>query len=83
MLTYRHADTHEVVGSSDFDYAGYVDDKKSTFCYIFMMDKGSVSWKSVKQTLTASSSLEAEYVAFYEATCHAIWLRNFISSLPI
>ena len=42
MLTYRHTDTHEVVGSSDFDYAGCVDDKKSTFCYIFMMDKGVV-----------------------------------------
>ena len=22
-----------------------------------------------------------EYVACYEATCHAIWLRNFISAL--
>ena len=27
--------------------------------------------------------MEAEYVACYEATFHAIWLRNFISSLEV
>ena len=30
MLTYRCTNTLEVVGFSDSDYAGYVDDKKST-----------------------------------------------------
>ena len=40
--------------------------------YIFMMARRVVSWKRVKQTLTASSTMEAEYVACYEATCHAI-----------
>ena len=37
MLTYCRTDTLEVVGFSDSDYAGYVDDKKSTSCYIFMI----------------------------------------------
>ena len=78
MLTYRHTDTLEVVGLSDSDYENCVDDKKSTFGYIFMMVERVVSWKSVKHTLTASSTIEAEYVACYEATCHAIWLQNFI-----
>ena len=72
MLTYRRTDTLEVVGFSDSDYAGYIDDKKSTFDYIFMMAKRAISWKSVKQTLTVSSTMEAEYVACYEATCYAI-----------
>ena len=60
-----------------------MDDKKSTYGYIFMMDEEAVSWKSVKQTLTASSTMEAEYVACYEATCHAIWFINFISALEV
>ena len=51
MFTYRRTDTFEKVGFSDSDYAGCVDDKKSISSYIFMMDKGFVSWKSVKQTL--------------------------------
>ena len=47
MLTYWHIDTLEVVGFSDSDYAGFVDDKKSTSGYIFMMVEGAISWKSV------------------------------------
>ena len=51
--------------------------------YIFMMVEGVVSLKSVKKTLITSSTMEAEHVACYEATCHAIWLRNFISALEV
>ena len=83
MLAYRHTDTLEVVSFSDSDYASYVHNKRSTSGYIFMRPEGAVSWKSVKQTLTASSTTEAEYVACYEATCHAIWLRNFILALEL
>ena len=68
MLTYQRTDTLEVVGFNDSDYAGCMDDKKSTSCYIFMMAEGAVSWKSVKQTFTTSSTMEVEYVACYEAT---------------
>ena len=46
-----------------------------------MMVEGFVLWKSVKQIPTTSFTMEAEYVACYEATCHAIWLQNFISAL--
>ena len=83
MLTYRRIDTLGVVSFSDSDYAGCVDDRKSTSGYIFMMVEGAVSWKCVKQTLTTSSTTKAEYVACYEATCPAIWLRNFISALEV
>ena len=48
-----------------------------------MMDEGAVLWKSVKQALTTSSTMEAEYVACYEVTCHGIWLQNFISTLEV
>ncbi|XP_058008123.1 secreted RxLR effector protein 161-like [Hevea brasiliensis] len=57
-------------------FQGYVDNRKSTSGYIFMVPGGAVSWKSIKQTLTATSTMEAEYVACYEATCQAIWLEN-------
>ena len=48
MLTYRHINTLKVVGFSDSDYTSCVDDKKSTFDYIFIMVEGAVLWKSVK-----------------------------------
>ena len=59
MLTYQRTNTLKVVGFSNFDYAGYVDDKKSTSGYIFIIAKEVVSWKSVKKTLTVSSTMEA------------------------
>ena len=43
MLTYQRTDTLEVIGFSDSDYEGHVNDKKSTFGYIFMMAKGAFS----------------------------------------
>ena len=48
-----------------------------------MLAGGAVSWKSVKQTLTASSTMQAEFVACYGAASHAVWMRNFISALDI
>ena len=72
-----------MVGFRYFDYAGCVDDKKSTSSYIFMMAKEVASWKSAKQTRTAFSTIEVEYVACYEITCHTIWLRNFILALEV
>jgi hypothetical protein len=37
MLTFRKSDNLEVVGYSDSDFSGYVDGKKSTSGYIFML----------------------------------------------
>ena len=42
-----------------------------------------MSWWSTKQSVTASSTMEVEYVACYEATRHAIWLQNFIHDLGV
>ena len=37
MLTYRQTNTLDIVGFSDVDYAGCVDDKKSISDYIFII----------------------------------------------
>ncbi len=83
MLTFQRTDHLEVVGYSDSDFAGCQDDLKSTSGYVFMMAGGAISWKSVKQTLVASSTMQAEFVACYGATVQAIWLRNFISGMKV
>ncbi|KAL6342944.1 hypothetical protein AAG906_016964 [Vitis piasezkii] len=83
MLTYRRTNNLEIIGYSDSDYADYKDTRKSSSGYILMLSNGPISWKSHKQPLIASFTMEAEYVACYEATCHAIWLRNFVSGLHV
>ena len=83
MLTYRRTNTLDIVRFSDADYAGCMDDKKSTSGYIFVMVEGATSQKSIKQTLTALSTMEAEYVACYKASYHAISLQNFVLALGV
>ena len=48
-----------------------------------MMADGAISWRSTKQTLVATSTMEAEFVSFFEATSHGVWLKSFISGLRI
>ena len=77
------SDSLEVTGYSDSDFAGCIDSRKSTFGYLFMLTGGAILWKSVKQIIIASFTMEAEFVACFEATVHGLWLRNFISGLGI
>ena len=83
MLTFWRTDNLEVADYSDIDFAGCKNTKRSTSGYIFMLANGHISWKSHKQSLTASSTTEAEFIAYYKATCHVIWLKNFISGLHV
>ena len=71
-LMYRRTSYLEVVGYSDSDFADYVDSRKSTSGYIFILVDGVISWKSIKQTLTATSTMEAEFISCFEATSHGV-----------
>ncbi|KAG8474994.1 hypothetical protein CXB51_031726 [Gossypium anomalum] len=83
MLTYKRLDLLEVIGYSNSDFAGCQDSRKSTSGYIYLLVGGVISWKSVKQTLIASSTMATEFVECYEASNHELWLRNFVTGLRI
>ncbi|XP_074305459.1 secreted RxLR effector protein 161-like [Silene latifolia] len=42
-----------------------VDSRKSTFGYLFILAEGAVSWKSGKQSVISTSTMEAEFVACF------------------
>ena len=48
-----------------------------------MLAGGAISWRSVKQSLTATSTMQAEYVAIHDATGQALWLRNFLNEIKV
>lgn len=73
----------EIAEYSNSDYTGYQDSKISNSGYIFILAGGSISWKSVKQTLVATSIMEAEFIACFKASNHGIWLQNFVIELRI
>ncbi|XP_062113637.1 secreted RxLR effector protein 161-like [Humulus lupulus] len=72
MLVYKKVKNLRVVGYSDSDFGGYVDDLKSNSGYIFTLAGAAISWKSVKQTLINLSTMYAEFVACYGASLKAV-----------
>jgi hypothetical protein len=48
-----------------------------------MLAGGAISWKSIKQKLTAANTMQAEFVACYEAVGQAVWLKNFLPGLEV
>lgn len=58
-LTYRRPDKLEVVGYSYSYFAGYVDSKKYKFGYVFLLARGTISWKSGNSSIIATSTIVA------------------------
>ena len=83
MLTFKRSNNLDIIDYSDSDFAGCFDNRKSTFGYLFMLVGGAISWKSSKQTIIATSIMEAEFVACFETIVHGLWLWNFILGLGI
>jgi hypothetical protein len=83
MLTYRRSDSLEIRGYSDADYVGDQDDRKSMSGYVFTLARGDISWRSCKQSIVASSMMYVEFIACFEATGRAIWLKKFIPNLKV
>ncbi|GJZ48844.1 hypothetical protein Tco_0603034 [Tanacetum coccineum] len=50
---------------------------------MFLIYGGTVDWKSIKQSIFATSSAKAEYIAALDASKEAVWVRKFISWLGV
>ncbi|KAL3720851.1 hypothetical protein ACJRO7_005629 [Eucalyptus globulus] len=80
-LFYKKGEKSDLFGFTDSDYAGDVDDRRSTSGYVFMLGSGAVSWSSKKQSIVTLSTTEAEFVAATSCACQAIWLRKILEEL--
>ncbi|XP_057972764.1 secreted RxLR effector protein 161-like [Malania oleifera] len=68
-----------MVGYMDANYAGDLDDKRSTIWYVFSLVGGPICWRYMVQSLVALSTTESEYMAVAEATKEALWVRELIA----
>lgn len=82
-IEYKSVEKGLLQGFSDSDWAGSLDDSKSTSGYAFNLGSGVFSWSSKKQEVVAQSSAEAEYIAAAGAANQAIWLRNLMEDLSM
>ena len=63
------------------DHAVNMDDRKSTSCFIFLLNGCCVSWKSTKQKTVSISSTESEYIALSGFIQEALWIRSLLNEL--
>ena len=79
-IKYQRLESNMLIGYSDADWAGDLDDHHSMTGNLFLMAGGPVNWLSKKQAVVALSTSEAEYIALSSATQEAMWLRKLLIS---
>jgi hypothetical protein len=71
-----------LIGYADADFAGDLNDRRSTTGYVFAINNaGLLSWKSAIQKAISLSTVEAEIRALKDATKEAIALRCLLKDL--
>ncbi|GAU49301.1 hypothetical protein TSUD_367130 [Trifolium subterraneum] len=73
----------KLMGYTNSNWCGDVEDRKSTAGYIFYFGEAPISWCSKKELVVALSSCEAEYIAASLNTSQAIWLKNLIEEISL
>eukprot|EP00253_Pinus_taeda_P021950 PITA_21950 len=80
-ILYSSSESFMLTSYTDSNWAGSVDDRKSTSGYVFHMGSGAISWASKKQLVVSLSTAEAEYVEATTTACQAVWLRRVLIDL--
>jgi predicted peroxiredoxin len=82
-VKFESCPTFKLCGFSDSDWAGSIDDMKSTSGYCFSLGSGIFSWCTKKQETVAQSTAEAEFIAATAAVNQVVWLKKILFDLHL
>ena len=68
---------------SDADWAGCIDEKKSTSGGAFFLGESLVSWISKKHTSISLSTTEAKYIAAIECCTQVEWMKQTLQDIKV
>ncbi|XP_022841877.1 uncharacterized protein LOC111365551 [Olea europaea var. sylvestris] len=80
-IRYQSTPNSRLLGYTDSDWAGSVDDTKGTSSYTFTLGFRIFSWTSKKQATVTQSLAKAEYIAVAMATSQALWLKRILEDI--
>lgn len=80
-IFYKKGRSTGLLAYTDSDFAGDLDDRKSTSGFVFLLGSGVVSWSSKKQPVVSLSTIEAKYIAAALCACQCVWLRRVLEKL--
>jgi hypothetical protein len=80
-IFYKQSGNTELLAYTNNDYAGDLEDRKSTSSFLFVLSSGAVSWSSKKQAVVTLSTTEAEFIVAASCACQAVWLRRMLENL--
>ncbi|KAK8500240.1 hypothetical protein V6N12_041482 [Hibiscus sabdariffa] len=83
FLVYGGKEELGIKGYADASFQTDKDDSRLQSGFVFYLNGGAVSWKSLKQDTVVDSTTEAEYIAASEAAKEAVWIKKFISELGV
>ena len=72
-----------MIAYSDFDWAGCLDDRKSTSGAAFFLGDRLVAWHNKKQVYVSLSTAEAEYIATTSCCTQVLWMSQTLSDMGI
>jgi hypothetical protein len=82
-LLFRKSASTGISVFTDADWAGCVDDRRSTGGYAIFVGSNLISWSSKKQPTVSRSSTEAEYKALANGAAEAIWIESLLKELGV
>jgi histone deacetylase 1/2 len=82
-LLFRSSSSTLLSAFSDADWAGNMDDRRSTGGYAIFYGGNLIAWSARKQSTVSRSSTESEYKALGNATAELIWVQSLLKELGV
>lgn len=73
----------DIIGFSVVDFAGELNERKSTSGHVFLFKGEKISWSNKKQTCVARYTMESKFIACNVATMYVVWIKHFIRDLKL
>ncbi|KAL0439224.1 UNVERIFIED_CONTAM: Secreted RxLR effector protein [Sesamum latifolium] len=80
-LFYSKVSNSDLIGYADAGYLSYPHNGRSQTDYLFLCGGTTISWRSMKQAITTTSSNRAEIIVINEASRECVWLRSMIQHI--